>query len=745
MPTIEETQGLIREQLLTPEQRIQKRNTAPPAPPNDLDIGMEAFNRGLGDRVSRKQKFILREAIQRGFVKRDVEGKLRTDNLGPLDPSFAPSPSAPQIKLLEDLDLLNLPTPQQAERAGRQKSFEESQKSFGQRVLEDVKQHPGETAGVLLSKPAPLATGFFTMAGDALDQHLQRAGILEGEAPQTPEEAGLRLGKAGAKGLGIGLVSKGISKIPSPFGNTVTKEGARAIKTVQGLPGGKKLVFPAEKAGESSMVDAMGNMAEVAILSSTTKFRNTQNLNAALDTAMKSVANTFSKGKTKEQIADTVSLIITNGREIFKRSRRGLFESIDALKPTVKKFTQKQGFKTKTLEDGSEVPIQVLDSATGLIKNVPNLKSGEVITKGGVNVTPAIKFLRKSLTREKNPQKKLPEAVKTLENLETGGPIISFQQADNNVIDIADFGFSSLTATTKDQGIARQAQKIIKQQMDKAAKQLPKEAFKQFKIAKRFAAIEQGVYQRTVIKKMLKDTKDFTPENVWNMVRSAGPENIKLIRQLMEPKKFIKQSMDKAAGKRPESRAVNEKTFWQNVQGRFLQDLMKTSEGDIKQKPIINQIDEAISSGRFKAMFPGPQGKRAAENFLKFADAKNVVLKPNPTGRMGLMVTVGQPIQALTVLGGLATMAAGEIEAGGVIAAGGVGLFLLPEAMAQFVTRKSLSQWLVRQTKAGADLGKATQGFLELANILTREKIDFEFKNLTQPEPSGEPPVVRGR
>jgi len=338
-------------------------------------------------------------------------------------------------------------------------------------------------------------------------------------------------------------------------------------------------------------------------------------------------------------------------------------------------------------------------------------------------------FLRKAILREEDPQKKLPEAIKTLTNLEQGGAIISFKQADNNVKDIADFGFASLTTTSKDERIAIVAQRLIKKAMDKAAKQLPKEAFKQFRIAKRFSQMEHNIFSRTVIKKMLKDTKDFTPESVWNMVKNAGPQNIKLIRELMQPSRLVKANLEKAAGRRPVDTSVNEKTFWRNVQGRFLSDMMKTAEGDIKQKTIINKIEDAILSGRFKEMFPGPRGKLAAESFKRFATAKNIVLTPNPTGRGGLMVKVGQPSALIAAGGGVITAAAGQPEVGGGIVAGGIGVFLLPEALALLVTRRGLSRWLINQSQIGPVAAKGTQAILSFANVLKRENIDFEFFN----------------
>jgi hypothetical protein len=96
------------------------------------------------------------------------------------------------------------------------------------------------------------------------------------------------------------------------------------------------------------------------------------------------------------------------------------------------------------------------------------------------------------------------------------------------------------------------------------------------------------------------------------------------------------------------------------------------------------------------------------------------------------MVTVGQPLQLLTILGGGVTALAGEPEVGAGIAAGGVGLFLLPEALSQLVLSKGLSKWLINQSKAGPFLSKGTAETLALANVLQRENIDFEF--FTEPE-----------
>ena len=746
MPTLEETQALeelqagIRETLLTPEQKQQKRNLPPPAPPNQLDIGIAAFNRGLGTETTRNQQIILSEAIRRGFVIRDQAGKLQVQVTRP-ESSLAPFGDEQQRQLLEELDLINIPSQGQFEESKRLKAFE-SRKSFGEQVIEDVKQRPLRTAGLVLSKPAPIATGFFTAAGEAGDQLLQRAGVLEGEAPQTPEEAGNKILGATAEGFGVGTVSKGIGKLVSPFGNTVTPEGRAAIETVRGLKGGKDLVFPAEKAGESGAVDTLGNIAETVMILGAKKFRQTANINKAIDDAIKDTTLQLTQGKTTEQISDIVSLIITNGKKIYGKVRSGLFDSIDALNPTIIKVSTQKGFKTKTLEDGTEELISKMNPTTGLIENIPNIETKEIITKGGIDLTPIIVFLRKALSREEDPLNKLPEATKNLRLLEGGSPIVSFKQADNIVKDMADFGFSSLISTTKDQGIAKVGQKMIKVAMDKAAKELPKEAFKQFKIAKRFSQIEQTTYQRTLIKKMLKDSKDFTPEQVFNTIKNAGPENIKLIRELMQPQLFIQKSLGKARGIKSPSTSINENTFWRSVQGKFLEDMVKTKTGDVSQKTIINKIDEAILSGRFKEMFPGPRGRLAAENFKRLAEAKNVILTPNPTGRAGLMVKVGQPTALLTMGGGLVTALAGSPETGAQIAGGGLALFLLPEALASLILSRRLSKWLINQSVLRPAIEKGTQTTLSLANVLQREKINFEF---FVPDQQSEIPIIAGQ
>lgn len=745
MPLLEELQTGIRGTRLTPAQQAEKRNVPPPSEPSDLDIAIEAHNRNKPEYLTREQNEILRDAITRNFVTRGPDGKLTTSFEADLNaqdiPPIAPPSEAvplrsgehgppdikdPTTRLLMETGSDIVPSEQQQRRIDRLKRFED-RKTFGQEMLEDVKQHPGRTAGIVLSKAAPIATGFGTMAGEALDQHLQRAGILPGEAPKTKEEAGNRLLQGFTEGAVVGTIAKGTGKLISPFGKTVTPEGRAAIKTVRGLKGGKELVFPIEKATESGPIDTLGNIAEVAMWQGIRKFRQTQKVGDAIDVALRETATTLSKGKTTEQVADTISTIVTAGRGIYKKARNRAFDAIDELNPTIQKVTTQQGFKTKTLEDGTQEIIQRLNPETGMIENIPNMVTREVITKGGVDMKPIMAFIRKSLAREEDPLKKLPEMSRTLKELEEGGNVVSFKQADNAVIDLADFGFASMTATTKDQGLARVAQKMIKQQMETAAKQLPKEAYKRFRMAKRFAQLEATTYQRTIIKKMLKDTKDFTPENVWNMVKNAGPENIKLVRELMQPRRFIRDMEAKAAGRKPAERAINEKTFWQNVQGRYLADMMKTAEGDVKQKTIINKIGEAIESGRFQAMFPGPRGRLAAENFKRLAEAKNVVLKPNPTGRAGLMVTVGQPLQLLTILGGGVTALAGEPEIGAGIAAGGVGIFLLPEALSQLVLSKGLSRWMINQSALGPITAKGTQGTLALANALDRENIDFEF------------------
>ncbi len=299
--------------------------------------------------------------------------------------------------------------------------------------------------------------------------------------------------------------------------------------------------------------------------------------------------------------------------------------------------------------------------------------------------------------------------------------LVSFQQADNIVVDAADFGFASLTTTTKDQGIARVVQKMVKQAMEKASKQLPPDAVKRFKFAKRLAAMEQGIYQRTIIKRLVKESENFTPESTWNMIKGASPENIKLIRSMMEPTKFVEQVVAKA-GKRQTSKKINEKTFWKKVQGRFLDDLIKTSEGDVRQKAIINKMDDAVRSGRMKALFPGKEGKLAASNFKRLAEAKNVILKPNPTGRAGLMVQFGQP-------GALIGLGAAGLFQDSDAALGSAAIFLLPEAIALMMTSRNFSKWLINQSKARGFFNVGTRGITSLMSTLNRDKIDFEIVN----------------
>lgn len=99
----------------------------------------------------------------------------------------------------------------------------------------------GGAAGVAAQRlGGPLAAGAVGTAaagGEAIKQIGQRAGVFEGEPPQTSMEAGKKLGGAFLRGAGAELggraVMKGVQKAFSPFSGSFTPEIAKQVETAK--------------------------------------------------------------------------------------------------------------------------------------------------------------------------------------------------------------------------------------------------------------------------------------------------------------------------------------------------------------------------------------------------------------------------------------------------------------------------------------------------------------------------------
>ncbi len=493
------------------------------------------------------------------------------------------------------------------------------------------------------------------------------AGISETfDTSDDLEEALARLGLAG----GTAIAGQKGGELITKFGGKIARPGIEKLEkgakvAIQSLKEVGEVLTPA-RAGTGFGIDLVEAVADMAVFGGQVLAKASESATTAAESAIKIFFQTFKKQASKEQIGALLQETLDGGTTTFQEIGRQVFNVID---------TQ----AGNTLVD--------VRASKLIAKNIVDT-SDDVIPAG------TLKTIAASIAKQDD---EVPwERAQKMRSQLLG---ITRQQTD-------------LVAGETSKAVKTMA-KSVDTEMALAAKELGGNALEAWRFANAYWKGGKDLFNSTLFKQIVKKDAEAVYDAV---IKNGEPGNIRKVREVFEFDRIFKD------GKIIKVPRKSFKEDWANIQGQFLDDILKNStvSGEVIQSvefgtlaPIdgskLIQAFDRLGEDSLKELFPDAIVRK---RFNDLTRTLRLTQRRDKGGRLQMAIAVGQG-GALTAVIGFGGFDKGTF-------AKGLAVLFTPRLIAKIFVSKLGNKWLTIGLTAPRGSAEAIEATAKLFTFLGR-------------------------